>query len=94
VSETETGTIHLISLFYAFLRCAANLDHDADAREVELELALATARKLKSLAVAAEKMVRGARSSGLLAKLRNDAWLHQNERLIHGQAVMRPLFDA
>src|SRR5690606_16260051 len=28
VSETRTGAIHFVSLFYAFLRCAANLEHD------------------------------------------------------------------
>jgi hypothetical protein len=91
---THTGVIHLISLFYAFLRCAANLEHDEDVREAKLQEALATATKLKSLAVTAEAMIKNAEKSGLLEKLQRDAWLDRNERLIHGRAVMRPLFDA
>jgi hypothetical protein len=94
VSGTRTGAIHFISLFYSFLRCAANPEHDADAREAELAEALVTATKLKAFAIAAEVMVRGAKSSGLLEKLREDAWLDPNERLIHSRAVMRPLFEA
>jgi hypothetical protein len=92
VSETRTGTIHFVSLFYAFLRCAAA--GDPTVRNAQLGEALETAIRLKSLAAAAEAMVRSADSSGLLETLAKEAWNDPNERRVHADAVMRPLFDA
>jgi hypothetical protein len=92
LSGTNNGAIHFISLFYAFLRCAAA--GDPVSRQVELAEALITARKLKSLATAAEAMVKNAQSSGLLDTLAHDAWTSAEERRRHTAAVMRPLFEA
>jgi hypothetical protein len=39
-------------------------------------------------------MVRSADSSGLLETLAKEAWNDPNERRVHADAVMRPLFDA
>jgi hypothetical protein len=92
LTEAHTGVIHFVSLFYAFLRCAAA--GDPVSRQVELAEALITARKLKSLATAAEAMVKDAQSSGLLDTLAHDAWTSAQERRRHTAAVMRPLFEA
>jgi len=93
LTETHTGVIHFISLFYAFLRCAAGAS-DPAIRAAQLAQARETAIGLKSLAGAAEEMVSGAESSGLLELLAEDAWQDPVLRRIHTDAVMRPLFAA
>jgi hypothetical protein len=93
LTQSHTGVIHFVSLFYAFLRCAAAAG-DPAVRKAQLALARETAMKLKSMAVAAEAMARDAESSGLLDQLANQAWNDPRERSIHTGAVMRPLFDA
>ena len=95
LSESYTGVIHLISLFYAFLRCAANeKENTAEVRAQQLKDAAKAARKLKALAAAAEQLVATAESSGLLRKLKEDVWELRDERLEHERAVIKPLFDA
>ena len=93
LTGTHTGVIHFVSLFYAFLRCAAAAG-DPTVQAVQLAEALDTAIKLKSLAEAAEDMVRNAESSGLLERLSEEAWKDPILRRIHSDAVMRPLFAA
>jgi hypothetical protein len=92
LTESHTGVIHFVSLFYAFLRCAAA--GDSEERKVGLADALETALKLKALAETAEAMVRDAESSGLLQTLANEAWQDLNARRRHTTAVMGPLFAA
>jgi hypothetical protein len=93
LTGTNNSVIHFISLLYAFLRCAAAAG-DPAVRAAQLAEALTTARKLKSLATAAEAMVKNAESSGLLDTLAHDAWTSAQERRRHTAAVMRPLFEA
>jgi hypothetical protein len=92
LTEAHTGVIHFVSLFYAFLRCAAA--GDGAVRGAQLAEARDTAQRLKSLAAAAEDMARNAESNGLLQRLAEDAWSKANERRVHTDAVMRPLFEA
>jgi hypothetical protein len=92
LTETHTGVIHFVSLFYAFLRCAAA--GDGAVRGAQLAEARDTAQRLKSLAAAAEDMARNAESNGLLQRLAEEAWNNPKERSIHADAVMRPLFEA
>jgi hypothetical protein len=81
LSSNHTGVIHFVSLFYALLRCAAA--GDPTVRKEQLADALDTALRLKSLAAAAEAMVREAESSGLLETLAKEAWNDPNERRVH-----------
>jgi hypothetical protein len=92
LTETHTGVIHFVSLFYAFLRCAAA--GDGAVRRAQLAEARDTALRLKSLAAAAEDMARNAESDGLLERLAKEAWDNSTERIIHTDTVMRPLFEA
>ena len=91
VSGSRTGIIHVISLFYAFLRCAAA---DEKIRQDELQDAQEFARKLKALAVAAEDMIADAEASGLLKEIEMEAWEDPDARLVHERAVIGRLFNA
>ena len=93
LTGTHTGVIHFISLFYAFLRCAAAAS-DPSVRKAQLAEARDAAIRLRSLAAAAEDMVSDAESSGLLETLSEEAWKDPILRRIHTDAVMRPLFAA
>lgn len=91
VSGTRTGIIHVISLLYAFLRCAAA---DEQVRAKQLDDALIFIKRLKALAVAAEIMIEDADDSGLLRRLAKDPQTSVKERLKHEDAVIGPLFEA
>jgi hypothetical protein len=91
VSDTWTGVIHIVSLFYAFLRCAAaddagGAEQRAEAREV--------ARKLKALATAADELVETCQKSDLLQTLKDEAWDDPVLRAAHAKAVIEPLMNA
>jgi hypothetical protein len=95
LSETYTGVIHLISLFYAYLRCAANArENDAVVRAKQLNDAVLVARKLRALADVAEELAVTAHATGLLERLKDEAWEDRDSRFEHELAVIKPLFDA
>lgn len=92
VSDTRSGIIHLISLFYAFVRCASAKPAE---RKAQLEEARLVARKLQALAKAADAMVAKAQTDGkVLEAIKDEAWGDPHERLHHEKVVMEPLFKA
>lgn len=75
LSKSYSGVIHLISLFYAFLRCAANEEEGSvESRREELRQAMDVAIRLEALAEEARRLVAVAQeefesSRGDLAKV-------------------------